>query len=248
MSVWHVGRAPPKGQSPDQVALTMAVRNAGLQFLVAADVRGIADGADITTWPARIGADPTQASAPLRPSYDADGPFVNFDTVGEALPTPAVDLTSATGATIIVACYQHDPLGSGNIWEHGPLFYNSNGLVLSFSVGKLYSGIGTPHSQRLAALSPRKVHVFGVSFDRVPADDDVHVHDQDGQVDDFTGVIEADSTGNFGGNSSWLGSRNNGASQPLGGGVSVMVALPVALDHRSLQALIEAVAQIAGVR
>ena len=251
MSVWRVGRAPPRGQSPDQVVRTMCVRNSCLQYLDSRDVKGIADGADVTTWPARIGADPTQPSAPLRPSYDVAG-FVDFDNVGESMPTPAIDLSTSSELTFVIACHTRDAAGSGRVWEHGTVYFTTDGVSCALSSKRPAIGHGGPGAAqigyRTSAKALRDVAVIGGAFDRAASLDAIYMHTQDGEIIDFAATDTNDTTGDYGANASQLGSRDNGASLPLNGGVAVGVWLPVLLPRRERNALVMAVAQIVGVR
>jgi hypothetical protein len=183
MSVWQVGRSPPNGQSPDQVVRTIAVRNGCLQYVDSRDVKGIADGADVTTWPARIGADPTQPSGGLKPSYNSQGPFVEFDAVGESLPTPAVNLSSSPVLSYVLAAYTRGA-GGRIVWEHGNPYYLSNGTICLFSGG--LPGIGTGSASagsitnRTAAYARSGVSVIGAAFDRATNTDTIAMYHIDG--------------------------------------------------------------------
>lgn len=254
MSVWRIGRAPPRGQSPDQVVRTMCTRNGCLQYVDYRDVKGIADGADITTWPARIGADPTQPTPALRPTRGAGGRFVEFggDLNGNALPTPAVDLSGTDDLTFVIVAYTRNLTSGRIVWENGNPYYTKNGAICLFNEGRISIGTGTSSAgaiaYRTAAISIREVNVIGGSFDRSTSDDLLDLHDQDGEILDFAQQGDADGVGSYAANASYMGGRNNGAVAPLDGGIAVGIWLPVNLPHRELQALVEAVGQIVGVR
>ena len=220
-------------------------RHGCLMWLDAHDVVGIADGADVTTWPARVGADPTQPSAGLRPNYDASGPYVNFGGAGsiESMPT-VIDLTGTAQLTVVIACHTRDAVGSPRVWEHGNPYYDFNGASVAFSGGlaTVATGAGSAASitYRTANTGLSGLNVMATAFDRATNPDSIRLHLQSGVVTSFSASGDGDAAGNYGANVSQLGSRGNGTSLPIDGGVACAIWIPAFMSADETQLLVYA--------
>jgi hypothetical protein len=220
-------------------------------WLDARDIVTIADGADITTWPARVGTSPTQPTSSKRPEFSADGwsggPCVLFDNVGEALPC-TVDLSSTPAVTLLVAARSDASSAAASAFEYNTNWLFAGGFQLYFNSQNLYASAApnlvAARREDADGVSARNV-VGGCVFDGATTPDYAGLWKADApSVAKVTNLsVDVDSseaTTNYPAASAWIGSRNDGASLPLDGAVRELLLIPARVPDETMLLLMHA--------
>jgi hypothetical protein len=198
----------------------------GKLWLDKRDVIGVADGATIDTWPAKIGTDATQPAAGKRPALDKASGTIVFDAVDDGMQT-FPDLSTSPTACVLATAYSTLAAGAGIAWEYTVNYNVNKGIIMLFTTQLVSVGstILAYSVRRDAASVGSRLVTFGGRFDsRTTPEDMIDLWKADagvaGEVTSFAVELDADGTGNYDAATSWLGSRNDGtAGTPLGGGI-----------------------------
>ena len=215
------------------------IRSIGAEsILLWADAKDItaADG-DLDSWVVRSGGEPDQTTESKKPNFNSTGwdpdggPSVEFDGVGEALvSTDTVDLDSIDKVSVF--CTLKIAGGAlAHIWEYGAQFSLNSGFALGFDASdQPYVGIGDGGFNYLTSNTARDgeaICLGGVADRSLVLADEIALYINGIEETDFTrGPGSGDMGDNFAASQgSWIGSRNDGSSRPLNGGMREIIII-----------------------
>jgi hypothetical protein len=209
----------------------------GSQWLEASDLAALAGGT-VTTWTARQGVSPTQGAAAKRPTMNGSTGCVVFDGVDDCLVGDCGVGGSPTATCIVFA--EKITSGAGAvILEHTTQHYDRDGLMMAQlnASNANWQSIGstTLSTYRNSEQSaPRGVN--GGAMNRTPNPDTI-LSIYNGGIDDGAYGRQVDSTGNFAASSSYIGSRNNGASLRFNKGIACILVFRELLNYEQMCAV-----------
>ena len=236
--------ATQRGRDVASLTLASAVIGHDGSLLVVARDAASAHGATVTTWTARTGTAPTQATAGQRPVYDArGGGGMTFDGVDDALVL--ADSLSAGNACTAVVVYTPTASATAALLEFGATYYNTNGIGLfrdatGATITGTGSGTGGNYVQSTRLSPTGATCALALTGDRGANPDSAQAVDHFGRITDAQNGVVNTAT-NYAANAGWIGARNNGASLPFSGQIHRVLVLRAGLQYGPLAALVEAV-------
>lgn len=239
--------ATQRGRDVASLTLASAVIGHDGSLLVVARDAASAHGATVTTWTARTGTAPTQATAGKRPVYDArGGGGLTFDGVDDALVL--ADSLSAGNACTAVVVYTPTASATAAMLEFGATYYNTNGIGLfrdatGATITGTGSGTGGNYVQSTRLSPTGATCALALIADRGTSPDSAQAVDHFGHIADAqVGVINTAT--NYAANAGWIGARNDGASLPLAGRIHAAMVLRQALTVGQTCALVAAALRV----
>lgn len=216
----------------------------GLALWFAAHLEtGFNDDDAVATWTDRSGngRNATQATGTKRPLYKTNiisgKPVLRFDNTDDCLTTAAIDFSGTAGLTLFVVTVNITSATDRIIFETSATAATNAGAIQLFratanTVSASHRG-GSSSSFTTTGTVTSAATVMSSIFDRSLATNEVTIW-LNGSTAGTR--VNNNQAGNHGNHAANIGSRNNGASLPLGGDIAEIILYDTALssDNRLL--------------
>ena len=197
----------------------------------------------------------TQATASKQPLKSAfrGVPSYRFDGVNDALEVAAIDFSATQGVTIAVVEYR-STAAFGTEYELTPdINFQTGGIGIygNATAGDrwecAFRGNNDYQVREVASTAQNWRSFVAVANKALPAASEIKIYQSGAEITSYTTSLTSENTNTFANSTSWIGSRNNGASLPLSGSIAMLVVFNRALFAGECQALTLELAEAAGV-